>query len=113
MEELPDCRLQSGLSTENLMPSQHDVAARRIARKYGAEYVPGQRPDIQTQEMIIEVETVETMTDGIRQLQKYRKPVYVAGTNDIAIESALAAPHDRTVGVMDQYGNIRRNSTRA
>ena len=94
------------------MPSQHDIFAMRIAKKFGVEYNPGSGPDIETPKMTIEVETAHTVSDGYRQLRGYRKPVYIAGTDDLAILSAHAATMDCSVGVMDQNGNIRRPSSR-
>ena len=94
------------------MPSQHDIIAKRIAKKFGVEYNPGNGPDIETPKMAIEVETAYTVSDGYRQLRGYRKPVYIAGTDDLATLSALAATMDYSVGVMDQNGNIRRPSSR-
>ena len=94
------------------MPSQHDIIAKRIAKKFGVEYNPGNVPDIETPKIAIEVETAHTVSDGYRQLRGYRKPVYIAGTDDLATLSALAATMDYSVGVMDQNGNIRRPSSR-
>lgn len=94
------------------MDTPHDATAKRIAAKHGVEYNRGQGPDIQTPNLAIEVETVHTISDGFRQLQGFRKPVYIAGADDNATNAALAATEDRTVGVMDQYGAIRRDSTR-
>ena len=94
------------------MPSQHDIIAKRIAKKFGVEYNPGNGPDIETSKIAIEVETAHTVRDGYRQLRGYRKPVYIAGTDDLATLSALAATMDYSVGVMDQNGNIRRPSAR-
>lgn len=94
------------------MVSPHDAAAIRIARKYGVEYNRGPGPDVITPNMAIEVETIRTISDAFRQLQGFRKPAYVAGVDDITTKAALAATHDHTIGVMDQFGNIRRYSTR-
>lgn len=56
----------------------HDIAAKRIARKYNTEYNKGQGPDINTPSVAIEVEAPETVKDGIRRLRGFRKPVYIA-----------------------------------
>ena len=94
------------------MVSPHDAAAMRIAEKYGAEFNRGPGPDIVTPAMDIEVETAVTLTDGFRYMERSGRPAYVAGVDDITTKLALLAIHDLTVGVMDQYGNIRRRSTR-
>ena len=95
------------------MDSPHDATAKRIAKKYGAEYNRGQGPDIETPQLAIEVETANTVSDGFRQLQGFRKPVYIAGADDQATKKALEATEDKTVGVMDPNGTIRRKSTRS
>ena len=90
----------------------HKATANRLAKKFGSEYNPGQGADIPANDIAIEVETPETVHDGMRQLRGYRKPVYVAGTNKSAVEKALEATKGTTVGVMDNQGNIIRKSTR-
>ena len=94
------------------MVSPHDAAAMRIAEKYGVEFNRGPGPDIVTPAMDIEVETALTVEDAFRELERSRRPAYVAGVDDITTRLALAFQHGFTVGVMDQYGNIRRRSTR-
>ena len=94
------------------MVSPHDAAAMRIAEKYGVEFNRGPGPDIVTPAMDIEVETALTVEDAFRELERSRRPAYVAGVDDITTRLALVATHDQTIGVMDQYGNIRRRSTR-
>jgi hypothetical protein len=46
------------------------------------------------------------------QLQGYRKPDYIAGTNKEAVEKALEVARGTTVGVMDSQGNIIKRSSR-
>jgi len=60
----------------------------------------------------VEVETPETVTEAPRQLQGYRGPVYIAGTNKEAINKALERTAKTTIGVMDNQGNILKPSTR-
>ena len=50
----------------------------------------------------IEIETVNTVRDGIRQLQGFRKPVHIAGANSAATQAALEATQGTTVGVMER-----------
>ena len=94
------------------MPSNHDKTASRLARKNSADYNRGQGPDVVTPRRAIEVETVETVRDGFRQLQGFRKPVYVAGADAKATQAALDATKGTTVGVMDPQGKILKRSTR-
>ena len=54
----------------------------------------------------IEVETANTVRDGMRQLRGFRKPVYIAGSSVRATEAALEAAQGTTVGVMDPNGKI-------
>ncbi|MFC1538477.1 hypothetical protein ACFL6H_03560 [Candidatus Latescibacterota bacterium] len=90
----------------------HKVAANRIAKKLNAEYNSDKGVDIVTQRVAIEVETPETISSGFQQLRGHRKPVYIAGTNREAVEKALAATKNTTVGVMDSTGKIIKLSTR-
>ena len=90
----------------------HKSTSNRIARKFGTEYNDGKGADIQTSQVAVEVEPAESMADALRQLQGYRKRVYIAGTNQDAVEKALEVTKGTTVGVMDSQGNIVRRSTR-
>ena len=92
--------------------SKHDQTAERLAKKERADYNRGQGADIQTARRAIEVETADTASDGLRQLQGHRKPVYIAGADAAAIQAALEATKGTTVGVMDEKGNIVKRSTR-
>ena len=94
------------------MPTKHDKTARRIANKEGVEYNRGQGPDIISNRCVIEVETAETVCDGPRQLQGFRKLVYIAGADDQATRAALETTKGKTIGVMDPQGNIVKPSTR-
>ena len=90
----------------------HRTAANRIARKYRTEYNEGPGADIQTSQAAVEVEPAESIPEAKRQLQGYRKRVYIAGTNQKAVEKALEATKGTTIGVMDSQGNIIKPSTR-
>ena len=94
------------------MPSMHNVTARRIAKKYGARYNRGQGPDIQTSREAIEVETANTVWDGFRQLQGFRKKVYIAGADKEALNAALKATKGTSIGVMSPEGEIVKPSSR-
>ena len=90
----------------------HKVTANRIAEKFDTEYNDGQGADIKTDWITVEVETPETVADASRQLQGHRGPVFVAGTNKEATDAALEKYSDSTIGVMDNHGNILKDSTR-
>ena len=52
------------------------------------------------------METEKTANDGLRQLQGYRKPVYIAGADAKATEAALEATKGTTVGVINEQGKV-------
>lgn len=90
----------------------HKTTSNRLATKHKTEYNTGQGADIQTNKIAIEVETPETVADGLRQLQGHKKPVYIAGTNQEAVDKALEVTKSTTIGVMDNQGKIVKRSTR-
>jgi len=90
----------------------HTTTANRIARKYRTEYTEGPGADISTSRVAVEVEPPDTVSDAMVQLRGYRKPVYIAGTNQEAVEKALEVTKGTSVGVMDNQGNIVKRSTR-
>lgn len=92
--------------------ASHKRTARRIAKRYKTEYNPGKGADIQTDRVAIEVETADTVSDAVRQLQGHRKPVYIAGTDQATVDKALQRTKRLTIGVMDNQGNIIKKSTR-
>ncbi|MBW1716995.1 MAG: hypothetical protein JRH08_16680 [Deltaproteobacteria bacterium] len=90
----------------------HKIAANRIAKRLGTEYNSGEGVDILTPDVAVEVETADTVKDGIRQLRGFKKPVYIAGANKDAVEEALKATKGTTIGVMDNQGKILKPSSR-
>jgi len=84
----------------------------RIAKKLGTNYNAGQGPDVRAGKAVVEVETEKTARDGLRQLQGFRKPVYIAGADKKATEAALEATEGTTVGVMDPQGRVVKPSSR-
>lgn len=93
--------------------TKHDKAAQRIARKERTNYNEGQGPDINTSRRAIEVESRTTVQDGLRQLQGFRKPVYIAGADPEATKAALEATKGTTVGVMSHTGRVIKRSSRS
>lgn len=91
---------------------KHRQVALYIAHKEGTEYNSGEGADVNTYKRAIEIETPNTVADGLQQLQGYRKPVYIAGTNDAAVKKALELTKNTTVGVMTPRGKILKRSTR-
>jgi len=90
----------------------HKAAANRIAQKLHAEYNDGKGVDIKATRATVEVETPDTVQDGLGQLRCHRGPVYIAGTNSQAVEKALEATQGTTIGVMNNQGNVVKRSTR-
>lgn len=96
--------------TEN---RSHKITANRIAKKYKAEYNQGPGADIQTDGLAVEVETAESIGDASRQLQGFKKPVYIAVTTKKGVQKALERYENTTIGVMDGKGSIVKKSTRS
>ena len=90
----------------------HKDTAQRIARMYGVEYNSGKGPDIKSPKATIEVETINTVRGGIRQLRGHRGPVFLAGTNRDVVQAALNATANTTIGVKDRNGRTVKSSTR-
>lgn len=90
----------------------HKATANRIAEQLGTEYNSGKGVDIRSPIATVEVETPETVRNGVRQLRGHRGPVYIAGTNQAAVDAAMKKTEGTTVGVMDNQGRIVRSSTR-
>ncbi|MFT7613904.1 MAG: hypothetical protein ACI9J3_002884 [Parvicellaceae bacterium] len=90
----------------------HKDTSNRIAKKNNADYNSKKGVDIVTNSRAIEVETENTVKSGIKQLQGHKKPSYIAGTNQKAVDKALELTKGTTIGVMDKDGNIVKSSTR-
>lgn len=89
----------------------HKITTNRIANKFGTTSQT-EGPDIKTTKITVEVESPGSMKEGIRQLQGSKGPAYLAGTNQKAVQEALEATKNTTIGVMDNRGKILRRSTR-
>jgi len=89
----------------------HKATVNRLSKKFGTE--PQEKgADIQTNNLAIEVEPEKTINQAIMQLQGYKKPVYISGVNQKAVEKALDATEGTTIGVMDNQGKIIKRSSR-
>ena len=90
----------------------HKTTSNRIAKKYGVEYNNGKGVDIKSKRATVEVETPDTVSNAAGQLRGHRGPTHIAGTNKEAVQKALDATKGTTIGVMDNQGNIVKQSTR-
>ncbi len=84
----------------------HTATVNRIVRRYKGRVGSTLDVDVETDEGIVEVETEATIDRGIKQLKKFRGPVYLAVTNKEALPEALRATDGSRIGVMDPRGNI-------
>ena len=86
--------------------TQHDRIARRVARLHGGEYVRAEGADIIAPRLVGEVEVQSTrLSEGIRQLQGYKKPRYLV-VPDRLVQKAQSRTKALKVGVMDQHGRV-------
>ncbi|MFH1375687.1 MAG: hypothetical protein ABIH35_03395 [Patescibacteria group bacterium] len=90
----------------------HKTTANRIAEKLNSEYNSGKGVDINSPRMAVDVETEGTVSDGIGQLQGFKKPVYIAAANQATLKEALEKTEGTTVGVMSPQGEIVKRSSR-
>ena len=90
----------------------HKTIAKRIAKKLRTNYNPLKGVDIINNKMAVEVKTPGSIKNGVRQLQGHKKHVYIAGTNQKAVQQALDYTKGTTVGVMDNQGKIIKRSKR-
>ncbi len=88
----------------------HTATAHRVARRFQTEFNEGDGFDIQTDDIIVEVETTATMFDSAARLAREQGPVYIALTNKDGVADALRSIPNLRVGIMDAHGNIVRES---
>jgi len=92
--------------------TKHDRIAEKIAKARGTEYESTEGPDINTSKLAVEVEINKNkLSEGISQLQGFKKSVYLGVPNDI-LDEALERTKGTTVGVMNERGKIVKRSTR-
>lgn len=90
--------------------SKHDDIARKLARKFNTDYNPSKGVDVRPPGKAIEVEIkLNTISDGVRQLQGYKDPRYLAVPKNIA-PKVIDRVKNTKIGVMDQNGNILRRA---
>ena len=88
----------------------HTATVNRIAHRYGIRPTPDGPFDLQTENLIIEVETSASLDQAIEKLQQQTGPVYIAVTNKEGLHLALTKTEGTVVGVMDPKGDIVRGS---
>ncbi len=91
----------------------HTATANRIAQHLNAQYNSGEGFDIETDELIVEVETTATLRAGIERLRMApgTVKVYVALTNKDGVREALRLTSGTRVGVMDPQGNVVKETS--
>ncbi|MGE5553310.1 MAG: hypothetical protein ACM3XZ_05225 [Betaproteobacteria bacterium] len=83
------------------MSEQHDRLAKRLANAEGVPYNPGPGPDIQTPDKVIEVEvSQEMLSQGIRQLQGFTRPRYLAVPEGL-VETAKKRIENTKIGLIN------------
>lgn len=91
--------------------SKHNAVAERIAQKHGTTH-RHKGVDVVTKDKAIEVETSKTVADAEKQLSRYKKDVYVAGTDKETTNKALNHYSGTDIGVMNSQGKIVKRSSR-
>jgi len=88
----------------------HTAVLRRIAKRYGGVIGQDGQPDIEAENLSIEVETEATLAEGISRLLPLAGRRYVAVTNREALAEALRLTAGTGLGVMSPQGEIVRES---
>ena len=86
--------------------------SKALAEKHGAKYRRGKGPDIRTDKITINVETLRTLRTACGRLRGFRGPVYIACANDTDIETARSIIAGKTIGLMNSQGRILKKSIR-
>ena len=89
----------------------HKTTSNRIAKKYGVEYNNGKVLISNPSEQLSKLKPPIMLVMPQVSL-RHRGPTYIAGTNKEAVQKALDATKGTTIGVMDNQGNIVKQSTR-
>jgi len=92
--------------------NSHDVAARRIAKKFGCRYRRDRSPDVKCPRIRVEVKSkASEIPKAQRQLAGVRGPSYIALPKREHPE-ALRRLSSRKTGLMNYQGKITKRSTR-
>lgn len=90
--------------------TKHDKIAEQVAKRKGGEYNPSKGADIVTPQVVIEVEVDQgKLGEGIRQLQGYRRPRYLAVPSEL-VKGAKERTKNTQVGVMNETGQIQKKA---
>jgi hypothetical protein len=88
----------------------HTATMRRIANRYGGTIGQDSRADITAGDMLIEVETAATLTEGVGRLMSQSCRRYIAVTNRESLPEALRQTEGTGIGVMNPQGDIVREA---
>jgi hypothetical protein len=92
--------------------SKHDRIAERVAKRVGGEYNPDRGADVAGGGQVTEVEVDPgKLKEGIRQLQGYKQPRYLAVPNELVPE-AKEATRGTQIGVRTETGRIVKPARR-
>ena len=84
-----------------------------IVRKYRKQYNDGTGRDFETTNFNIEVETLDSIMESVKKLNFIEYDVYLAGADERTTNKIHKTVHSRAIGVMNQWGDIINQSTRA
>ena len=94
------------------MSKIHDIVANRIAKKLKVFYNTGRGPDLVEYPRVVEVVLANEIEEGLRKINDFAGPTYLAGATQLAVERAKKATRGTSIGVMDPNGRILKRSTR-
>jgi hypothetical protein len=87
----------------------HTATMRRLAQRYGV--TAGEAFDLAGADLIIEVETLATLADGVRKLEHApARRRFVAMTNQESIRDALLLTRTTAIGVMNPRGDVVKDA---
>lgn len=90
--------------------SAHDGTAKYLSKKFGIPYKGDKGADLAGR-IVIEVEKdPNKISEAKRQLQGYKNPRYISGTNKKTVEAALEGTRGTKIGVMNKRGKILRRA---
>ena len=82
----------------------HTATLNRLRRRFGDN--ASNEFDVQTDEVIIEVETSATLASAFERLKPSHTPTYVALTNKEGLKFAMSLAKGTGIGIMDPKGEI-------
>ena len=88
----------------------HTATLNRICLRYGVQPTPEGPYDIQTEDVIIEVETSASVDEAVGRLRSLTCAAYIAVTNKEGIDFAINQTTDTCIGILDPQGNVVKPS---